>query len=591
MEHDIPQALDFLGGLQPDMKLWRVFALAPGGSPIHWPHGTDLGKWIKDQNSEDKRAGIFVQVNQARKLGKAEAKDITACNALHIDIDGKGFPGWPEKRDEIMKGILKELDGLKVQASAVVCSGNGYHAYWFLREPSTDKALVRELNVRLVSRLGGDPACVNVDRFLRVPGTFNWKDSGTTYCKTESLKDWRRDLEDLDKFLPAATAQERASSVDKDNDPEVLALKKFLSECVPTKPENLNELCIKHNIPTTVALAASGEFGGDFLEDVEKRLGGDRSHWLFKVCCEFLRQDVPPEVLLGHLLDAEGYPTFHAHLKDSAGKRNLRKYAERQVWRALASNLKRTAGEKAVADVLAPVEAEEDEKVLKIKVLKAHPLPGVREWLSPGFLMYGHITLLSGRGGDGKSLLALQTAVSVAARVESCFWTPYESRKVLYVCAEDDLDEVKRRLYAIQETLGVTDEDIAGRLFLVVNGTLYLVARNEPTEENPGGKIELTALAKKLAKHIKEHDIGLVILDPLIEMHIGLDENSNADMANFIVTIREMCRKTKAAFLIVHHSQEGLGSGRDGRRPGQRSRRLGDRKRLPPSLRPGAYDR
>jgi hypothetical protein len=56
----------------------------------------------------------------------------------------------------------------------VVCSGHGYHLYWFLDVPLLDPVKIEELNKLLAVDTGGDH-CWNANRFMRVPGTRNTK--------------------------------------------------------------------------------------------------------------------------------------------------------------------------------------------------------------------------------------------------------------------------------------------------------------------------------------------------------------------------------------------------------------------------------
>jgi hypothetical protein len=74
----------------------------------------------------------------------------------------------------------------------------------------------------------------------------------------------------------------------------------------------------------------------------------------------------------------------------------------------------------------------------------------VRKWLVPDVIPANQVTILSGNGGDGKSLLSLQLAV---AAVTATGWIGYlpEPGGVLYASAEDDPDEIHRRIAAIIE--------------------------------------------------------------------------------------------------------------------------------------------
>jgi RecA-family ATPase len=72
------------------------------------------------------------------------------------------------------------------------------------------------------------------------------------------------------------------------------------------------------------------------------------------------------------------------------------------------------------------------------------PVPP-REWIVPDYIPHKTVTLLSGDGGTGKSLLAMQLA---AARALARDWIGLlpEPGCTLILSAEDDADEMQRRL-------------------------------------------------------------------------------------------------------------------------------------------------
>ena len=70
-------------------------------------------------------------------------------------------------------------------------------------------------------------------------------------------------------------------------------------------------------------------------------------------------------------------------------------------------------------------------------------------WLINSMIPSGTVTLLSGDGGSGKSLLALNLAISVASGGK-LKWLNYQPAQgsALYIGAEDDMNEIHRRLAA-----------------------------------------------------------------------------------------------------------------------------------------------
>ena len=79
-------------------------------------------------------------------------------------------------------------------------------------------------------------------------------------------------------------------------------------------------------------------------------------------------------------------------------------------------------------------------------------------WLSP------HPTLLSGRGGVGKSLLALQIGIARAAGIPFLTQDAAPRQRVLYWACEDDADELHRRIARCCHHMGVSMASLAGWL-------------------------------------------------------------------------------------------------------------------------------
>jgi len=187
-----------------------------------------------------------------------------------------------------------------------------------------------------------------------------------------------------------------------------------------------------------------------------------------------------------------------------------------------------------------------------------------RPWLIDRALMDGQVTMLTGRGGEGKSLLALQLAITVAMGKDFAWWKVKERRKVLLLNAEDNIDELQRRLLSASEVMGIEPEALTDNVFTLDSDNIILIHRDVEDQ-----KIKPTQLYNKIIDHIRMHRIGLLVVDPLIETHAYLDENSNVDMKALIMMLRRLARSCGIPVLIVHHSRKGATVGdQDGARGG-----------------------
>lgn len=131
----------------------------------------------------------FGVLPKSRPSARAEAATQAYC--IWADLDAK-LSGSED-------AALAALSRFALPASAVVYTGGGYHAYWFLSSTIRHHARVSDL-VRRLARLIGADSTADVARILRVPGTYNYKYNPPREVKQHSL----RDLKYLDTDFEAA---------------------------------------------------------------------------------------------------------------------------------------------------------------------------------------------------------------------------------------------------------------------------------------------------------------------------------------------------------------------------------------------------
>lgn len=174
-----------------------------------------------------------------------------------------------------------------------------------------------------------------------------------------------------------------------------------------------------------------------------------------------------------------------------------------------------------------------------------------RPWVIPGIALGGAVNIIAGKGGAGKSLLALQYAVMVANGSRWAHWQARKRGRVLLLNAEDDQMEIQRRLHGISQ---VQDRPEPGWLFTANLRNLVLLAQTD-------GKPTETPLYDALLRKAREVEAALIVIDPLVETHAGLDENSNGDMMRVMEALRALARDTGAAVLAVHHGRKNMAAG------------------------------
>ncbi|MDR6955219.1 RecA-family ATPase [Ancylobacter sp. 3268] len=182
------------------------------------------------------------------------------------------------------------------------------------------------------------------------------------------------------------------------------------------------------------------------------------------------------------------------------------------------------------------------------------PVPE-REWFLPGLIPAKQVTLLSGDGGTGKSLLALQLGIASALGVSTARLKPTEG-KVLYLAAEDDEPELQRRTVDIARMLGGDLADLSGRMLIAPladqDATLATAGRD--------GVLMFTRLFAALERKVTEFQPGLLILDTAADLFAG-DEIKRNQVRNFIAALRKLALSGPAVLLLAHPSVSGMQSG------------------------------
>lgn len=185
--------------------------------------------------------------------------------------------------------------------------------------------------------------------------------------------------------------------------------------------------------------------------------------------------------------------------------------------------------------------------------LAGKPVPP-REWLVPNVVPMRNVTLLSGDGGTGKSLLALQLAISVACG-KQWLGLPARAGRALFISAEDDEPELHYRMDEASRNLGVTFQDMGGLVYRSLAGEDALLALDDKL------RLTATALYNEIDELAKQGGPKLIVLDTLADMYPA-NENDRAKVRQFIGLLRGLAvRHGCAVILLAHPSLTGINSG------------------------------
>lgn len=178
-----------------------------------------------------------------------------------------------------------------------------------------------------------------------------------------------------------------------------------------------------------------------------------------------------------------------------------------------------------------------------------------RDWVIPGLLLKRYLSVLVAPPGSGKSLLTLQLAIATATALQWGGWTVRAPKKVMVVNAEDDKDEMRRRLIAAAKVMGVPQCELTGRVNLAESPESIVIARTDAKTRT----VIRTPLLEDLVQTIIENQIEVLIVDPFAETFEG-DENSNSEIKWAGILWREVARRSGAAVMLVHHTRKYAGA-------------------------------
>lgn len=174
--------------------------------------------------------------------------------------------------------------------------------------------------------------------------------------------------------------------------------------------------------------------------------------------------------------------------------------------------------------------------------------PAPKEFVIPKIAPAAEVTLLTGPGSAGKSLLAQQSATALAAGVPT-LGLDMGQAPAIYLTCEDDDGQLHWRQHHLCEALGVPMADLAGKLFVAsLRGELD----NALMTPGPDGASVLTPAYHRLEALIWRTGAKLVALDNVAHLFTG-NENDRAEVTRFVNVLNRLAGETGAAILLLGH--------------------------------------
>jgi hypothetical protein len=174
-----------------------------------------------------------------------------------------------------------------------------------------------------------------------------------------------------------------------------------------------------------------------------------------------------------------------------------------------------------------------------------------RPWLVSRMLMLRETTMLVAPGGAGKSSFTLALAAHVALGRDFAGSKAHMAGKVVVYNAEDDQDEMSRRLYAVCAEYALPFDQVKDRIALISRDqlNLKLTVNQRPASPNSAHITYLKSLCA-------EPEVVLLALDPLVALHTA-NEDDNAEMSMIMDLLMDVARETNVSLLVSHHTSKG----------------------------------
>jgi hypothetical protein len=161
---------------------------------------------------------------------------------------------------------------------------------------------------------------------------------------------------------------------------------------------------------------------------------------------------------------------------------------------------------------------------------------------------------LAASGGTGKTAVRIVQAMAVATGRDLTGERVYGRFRTLYVALEDNLDEIRRRVWAAAKHYDIPHDELLDCFYVATPMGMKV---GEASLQNPRDVVP-GLLERWLRTVIREKRIDLVVLDPFVKIH-SVDENDNGSVDQVVVLLARIATECNCAVDVLHHQPKGRG--------------------------------
>jgi RecA-family ATPase len=256
--------------------------------------------------------------------------------------------------------------------------------------------------------------------------------------------------------------------------------------------------------------------------------------------------------------DPRNHPKIRADMMVGIMEAVLRGESDAQITRSMVGVVFK-AGDSRIQELIDEARALIAAETAPIKWLDVTAWdtlkPEPRRWAVQNHIPLRQPTLLSGAGGVGKSILLLQLLCSSVLSRDWIGLLP-EAGPVIYLGAEDDEEELHRRIDAIVQHSGERFEGMED-----LHVTSYAGMDATLGRANRAGIIEPTPLFERLLEQASDIRPSMIGLDTVSDIFAG-NENDRSQVSAFVGMMRRLAMASDSAVIInTHPSLTGISTG------------------------------